>query len=390
VRRLGALLAAAALATAGCGGDDDKGAAGGPKKVETTRVQVVEGLGRQGGFDAEGIYKRLSPGVVTVISVFSGGPSILGSDSEGGLGSGFVIDGEGHLATNAHVVTTGEGAKLKRAKAVYVEFSDGNRVGAQIVGADPNADVALLKVDPSELKLVPLKLGSSHDLRVGEPVATVGSPFGEPQSLSVGVVSAVDRAIESLTAFSIGNAIQTDAGINHGNSGGPLLDAKGEVVGINAQIRSSSGQGEGVGFAVPVDTAKRSLDQLRRDGKVRYGFLGVTSQELYPQLARRLGVGVERGALVVKVQKDSPGDDAGLEAGKDKIDFQVQRDVPKGGDVIVAVDGKRVQESGDLANLISVKQPGQRVKLRVVRGDHTRTVTVKLAERPAGTRPTGG
>jgi S1-C subfamily serine protease len=391
VRRLGALIAAAAVAAAGCGGDDgDNGGAAAPKEVETTRVEVVEGLGKRGGFDPQAIYKRLSPGVVTVISIFSGGPAILGGDDQGGLGSGFVIDGDGYVATNAHVVTTGEGSKIKRAKAVYVEFSDGNRVGARIVGTDPNADVALLKVDPSGLELTPLKLGSSDDLTVGEPVATIGSPFGERQSLSVGVVSAVDRAIESLTAFSIGDAIQTDAAINRGNSGGPLLDARGEVIGINAQIRSSSGGGEGVGFAVPVDTARRSLGELRRHGKIRYAFLGVSSQGLYPQLAKRLGLDVERGALVVKVERDTPADDAGLEAGKDKIDFQALEDIPKGGDVIVAVDGARVEESGDLADLISAKRPGERVRLRVVRDDDTRTVSVKLAERPAQIRPSGG
>jgi S1-C subfamily serine protease len=390
VRRLGALLGAAALAAGGCGGDDDEGAGGGPQKVETTRVQVVEGLGDKGGFDPAGIYKRLSPGVVTVVSIFSGGPAILGNDPEGGLGSGFVLDGDGNIATNAHVVSTGEGSKLKRAKAVYVEFSDGDRVGARIVGTDPNADVALLKIDPSGLSLTPLKLGSARNLTVGEPVAAIGSPFGERQSLSVGVVSAVDRAIESLTAFSIGDAIQTDAAINRGNSGGPLLDAKGEVIGINSQIKSSSGGGEGVGFAVPVETVKRSLGQLRRDGKVSYAFLGVTSQGLYPQLANRLGLDVKRGALVVKVQKDSPADDAGLEAGDDKIDFQGQQDIPKGGDVIVAVDGARVEESGDLADLISVKEPGKKVDLRVVRGDDVRTVSVKLEQRPAQIRSSGG
>jgi S1-C subfamily serine protease len=248
----------------------------------------------------------------------------------------------------------------------------------------------MIKVDPAGLKLTPLELGSSHDLVVGEPVATLGSPFGEPQSLSVGVVSAVDRSISSLTAFSIGKAIQTDAAINHGISGGPLLDSQGKVVGIAAQTDPTGGQGSGVGFAVPVDTAKRSLGQLRKDGKVRYGFLGVTSQALYPQLAKRLGVSAGRGAIVVKVAKGSPADDADLKAGEDKVDFQSQQDIPKGGDVIVAVDGKRVVEPGDLADLVSFKNPGETVKLRVVRGDKTRTVSVKLEERPANTRPSGG
>ena len=387
--RLRAAVAIAVVAAlAGCGGGGGKG--GAARTVEKTRVEVVKGLGSKGGFDAEGIYRRLSPGVVTVISLFGGGPPILGGQGEGGLGSGFVIDGDGHIATNAHVVTSGAGARLRRAKSVYIEFADGNRVSAKIVGADPFADVALLKVDPGGLDLTPLTLGASHDLKVGEPVATVGSPFGQAQSLSVGVVSALDRAIESLTAFSIGNAIQTDAAINHGNSGGPLLDAKGQVVGISAQINSDTGQGEGVGFAVPVDTAKRSFEQLRRDGKVHYGFLGVTSEGLYPQLAKRLGLKIDHGALVAKVVKGGPADDAGIAPGKDKISFQLLQDVPKGGDVIVAVDGKPVVDPGDLADLISFRRPGDTVKLRVQRGGATRTVSVKLGERPANTRPTGG
>ena len=236
--------------------------------MTTTRVKVVEGIGSKGGFDPAQIYDRLAPGVVTILSLFEGGASILDDGGEGGQGSGFVIDGEGYIATNAHVVTSDSGG---RAEQVFVEFSDGNRVEAKIVGVDPNADVALLKVDPSGLSLTPLRLGVSHGIVVGEPVAAIGSPFGERQSLSIGVISAIDRNIESLTRFQIGDAIQTDAAINPGNSGGPLLDAHGRVLGINAQIKSQSGGGEGVGFAIPVDAVSRSLRELRaqRQGRLR-------------------------------------------------------------------------------------------------------------------------
>ncbi len=269
MRRAAAVTAALlAAAAAGCSVNDDDGRAGGlagaQPRSTTTRVQVVEGIGRHGGFDPRQIYERLSPGVVTVISIFDGNGFQVGEDGSGGQGSGFVLDGQGYVATNAHVVT--EEDELDRAEQVYVEFSDGNRVEADIVGVDLNADVALLKVDPGGLSLTPLRLGSSHDISVGEPVAAIGSPFGERQSLSVGVVSAVDRNISSLTRFGIGDAIQTDAAINPGNSGGPLLDAKGEVLGINAQIKTDSGGGEGVGFAVPVDAVRRSLDELRAEG----------------------------------------------------------------------------------------------------------------------------
>ena len=199
---------------------------------------------------------------------------MLEDGGEGGQGSGFVLDDEGYIATNAHVVTK-EDDNSARAERVFVQFPDGNRVPAEIVGHDPNADVALLKVEPSGLELTPLRLGRSAGLQVGEPVAAIGSPFGEEQSLSVGVVSALDRNIQSLTRFGIGDAIQTDAAINPGNSGGPLLDAHGRVIGINAQIKSQSGGGEGVGFAIPVDAVRRSLAELREDGRVEYGYLGV-------------------------------------------------------------------------------------------------------------------
>ena len=330
-----------ALLLAGCNGDDSDPAPV-AQEVRTTKVEVVEGLGEKGSFDASALYDRLSPGVVTVISLFGdNGASILrGEDGgEGGQGSGFILDGEGYIATNAHVVTTGEPPRTKRAKQVYVELSDGNRVGAKIVGDDPNADVALLKIDPAGLKLTPIELGKSSDLAVGTPVAAIGSPFGERQSLSVGVISALDRSIDSLTQFTIGDAIQTDAAINPGNSGGPLLNGQGQVLGINSQIKSTSGGGEGVGFAVPVDTVRRSLRELRRDGKVDYGYLGVTSQPLYPQLAKRLDLPDTAGALIVQVQKGSPADKSGLETGGRKIEFQGQPDIPADGDVILAVDG---------------------------------------------------
>jgi len=215
-----AVLAVLALGPSACSDEEEEkadtgsGAAAAQSdtpKVRTTRVEVVEGLGAKGRLDASSLYDRLSPGVVTILSVFDGGASLLSEDGgEGGQGSGFVLDEEGYIATNAHVVTTGDAPATERAKEVFVEFSDGNRVPAEIIGDDPNSDVALIKVDPAGLDLTPLELGRSDDLIVGQPVAAIGSPFGERQSLSVGVVSALDRNIESLTAFAIGNAIQTD------------------------------------------------------------------------------------------------------------------------------------------------------------------------------------
>ena len=380
---LAGAVCAFALAAAGCSlGEDDSGdsaSTDAPERVETTRVQVVEGTGTKNGFDARGIYDQLAPGVVTVISLFGEGDGPLGSQ-QGGLGSGFVLDGDGYIATNTHVVTSGSG--LSRARQVYVDFADGNRVTARIVGIDPNADVALLKIDPKGLSLTPLELGELEHLQVGDPVAAIGSPFGEEQSLSVGVISALDRNIASLTDFGIGDAIQTDAAINRGNSGGPLLDAHGRVIGINAQIKTETGEGAGVGFAIPVDTVKRSLELLREDGEAEYGYLGVSTQELYPQLADRLGLDVDTGALVSEVVEDSPADDAGLTAGDRLIDFQGQTDIAADGDVIVAVNGETLTRTADLADLISLLEPGEQVELGIVRDGEERTIDVELGERP--------
>jgi S1-C subfamily serine protease len=374
------LLAAIGLVAAGCDSDEDESGSA-PREVTTTRVEVVEGLGREGGFDPDQIYERLSPGVVTVISIFEGGASLLDEDGEGGQGSGFVLDSDGYIATNAHVVTSGEATGSGRAEDVFVEFADGNRVPAEIVGDDPNADVALLKVDPGGLQLTPLRLGSSADLQVGEPVAAIGSPFGEKQSLSIGVISAIDRNIESLTRFRIGNAVQTDAAINPGNSGGPLLDGRGQVIGVNAQIKSESGGGEGVGFAIPVSAVARSLRELREDGRVDYGYLGVTTLQLWPQLARRLELTTRDGGLVQVVEEDSSAEDAGLREGSDEIEFQATP-VRTGGDVIVAVNGRRITRSEDLADVISAMSAGERVRLEVLRDGRRRTIEVELGQRP--------
>jgi S1-C subfamily serine protease len=380
-RACAVFLAAIGLVAAGCDSDDDESASA-PREVTTTRVQVVEGLGREDGFDPDQIYERLSPGVVTVISIFEGGASLLDEDGEGGQGSGFVLDSQGYIATNAHVVTAGATGGSGQAEDVFVEFADGNRVPAEIVGDDPNADVALLKVDPGGLNLTPLQLGSSDRLQVGEPVAAIGSPFGERQSLSIGVISAVDRNIESLTRFQIGNAIQTDAAINPGNSGGPLLDARGRVIGVNAQIKSESGGGEGVGFAIPVDAVERSLRELREDGRVEYGYLGVTTLPLWPQLARRLDLNARDGGLVQVVEEDSPAEEAGLRGGGDEIEFQATP-LRTGGDLIVAVNGRRLTRTQDLADVISAMSAGERVELQVLRDGKRRTIDVELGQRPA-------
>jgi S1-C subfamily serine protease len=386
VRRLALALC---VLVAGCGGGGSGGSADkkAPARTTTTRVQVIEDLGgKSSGFDPQAIYKREAPGVVTVISVFGSGGigSILRGEGGGdsGLGSGFVLDGDGEIVTNAHVVTSGENAAIRKARQVYVEFADGNRVDAKIVGYDPNADVALLKIDPGGLTLDPLPLGSSSDVPVGSPVAAMGSPFGEEQSLSVGVVSAVDRDVESLTKFRIPGAIQTDAAINPGNSGGPLVDARGRVIGINQQIKTNSGGGEGVGFAVPIDLIKRSIDQLRETGRVAYSYLGVASQAVYPQLAEKFDLPVDRGAWLQDVSGGGPADKAGLQGGGTaEHEFQAST-FRTGGDIVVRVGDTRVDDPSDLSDAIATLDPGEEVEVEVYRGDKKRTIEVRLGERP--------
>ncbi len=389
---LAALLAAGAIAAAGCGDDASDAEVAATTTTTTTTTGGSERVvvqAEDGAFDARSIYGSASPGVVTVISVFGGSPtpSIFGGGGGGaGQGSGFVISNDGEILTNAHVVTdassTGTPTRpLHEANEIYVQFADRNQVEADVVGFDPFADVALLKVDPEGIDMHPLSLGSENDVEVGDAVAAIGSPFGQNQSLSVGIVSATDRSIDSLTDFGIDGAIQTDASINPGNSGGPLLDADGEVVGINQQIQTSSGGNEGVGFAVPIDLAERSVDQLRDDGEVAYAYAGVTTQPLYPQLADRLGIDADTGALVSKVEPDSPADDAGLQAGDDRIRFQ-GAEVEAGGDLITAVEGQRLEDNSDLPRIVSLLDPGDEVTLDVIRDGEHQQLEITLGERP--------
>jgi len=376
-----AVLLASALLGAGCGsGGDGDDSAEAPEQTTTQQV-VVEAAA--GDFNAAEIYERAAPGVVTIVSIFDASDSILGGSA--GQGSGFVVSDDGEIITNAHVVTNGGkgngGGDPKPAKQVYVEFADRNRVAAQVVGFDPDADVALIKVNPEEVELRPLELSGRNAVAVGEPVAAIGSPFGERQSLSVGVISANDRTIESLTDFSIDHAIQTDASINPGNSGGPLLDAESKVIGINQQIETNSGSNSGVGFAIPVSAVRYSLEQLREGGEVEYAYLGVSTQALWPQLADELGIDADAGAVISEVVDGGPADKAGLQGSDDQITFQGSQ-VDTGGDVILSVDGQRLVEESDLAELVSQRRPGTTVTLEILRDDGREEIEVELDARP--------
>jgi len=336
----------------------------------------------RGAFDPAKLYASRSDGVVTIYAN-------LGA-SGASQGSGFVVARDGVILTNAHVITNVAESPddVRGASAVYVEFTDGERVAAEVVGWDLFSDVGVVRVSPDDHALAPVPLGRSSTVRVGEPVAAIGSPFGQQTSLSVGVVAAIGRSIDSLApGFAVANAIQTDAPINRGNSGGPMFDAAGRVIGINAQIRSTSGTAEGVGFAIPIDVAKRSLEQLLESGRVRYAYIGVRTQDVTPGLAEAFDLAVDRGALITRVESDTPADTAGLRGGS-RSEVYNGLAVTLGGDLIVAIGGRPVRSAEDVSRLVtSVLRPGQTVAFTVLRGGTTRaTVDVTLGDRPANRR----
>jgi 2-alkenal reductase len=353
--------------------------------VETTAASAqgagaksTSALGRT--FDPARVYARSSPGVVTIFALFEPGDD---PENHVAQGSGFVVSRQGHVLTSAPVITRTGDDVLEPARRLYVEFSDRDRVPAKLVGVDPYDDVGVLRVDPEAHRVAPLPLGDSDQVVVGEPVAAIGSPFGNVDSLVVGVVSATGRSIDSLSAaYTVVDAIQTDAPITHGNSGGPLLDAAGRVIGINAQIRSESGSSDGVGFAVPINSAARSMRQLLARGRVSYPYVGITSDDVTPSIARRLGQPVRRGALVSRVLRDGPAARAGLRGGNRRIEVD-GRIVTSGGDVIVAIGGQPVTNKDDVARLLIRRyEAGDSVPFTIVRDGRRQEIPVTLAERP--------
>jgi len=327
------------------------------------------------------IYKRSGPGVVRVTSVgqASGSADPLAPDDPQqvplGEGSGFVIDKAGHIVTNYHVV--------QNAQEVEVTFSGGDSVTATVVGVDPSTDLAVLEVELPANALTPLPLGDSDEVQVGDEVVAIGNPFGLDRTVTKGIVSALQRQITAPNGFTIDEAIQTDAAINHGNSGGPLIDTQGEVIGVNSQIETGgvSEGNVGVGFAVPVNTVKDVAAQLIQTGKVERAFLGIEMEPITSELADAIHLPVDKGVLIAVVRPGSPAAQAGLRGGDSQVIVNGQS-YSIGGDVITAVNGTPITDPDQLRELILGMKPGDNVQLEVNRDGSTLTITVELGRQP--------
>jgi S1-C subfamily serine protease len=335
------------------------------------------------GLSVNDIYDRTSPGVA-FISATQEAASPAPFDPLGGgggaqravaTGSGFVIDDDGHIITNAHVVDGASDLQVKLG-------DDETTYDAKLVGKDESSDIAVIEVDAPSDQLQPLELGDSSGLDVGDPVVAIGNPFGLDRTATAGIVSALQRQISAPNGFTITDVVQTDAAINPGNSGGPLLDASGAVVGVNSQIESSINGNVGIGFAVPINTAREVAQQLIEDGSVEHAFLGITGADLTPEIADVINLDHDGGALVQAVVPDSPADEAGLEAGDATVNVGGQR-VRVGGDLIIEADGQPVDSMEDVIAAVDSKQPGDDLELKVLRGGDERTISVELADRPA-------
>jgi len=315
------------------------------------------------------IFEKAEPGVVRVNT--QGNQT---TNETGGVGSGFVFDKKGHVITNAHVI---EGSTK-----TIVTFLDGRSYNAEIIGIDQYTDIGVIKVN-ADLKLLnPLSLGDSSSLQVGEPITAIGNPFGLSGSMTSGIISQMGRLLPSDSGFQIPDVIQTDAAINPGNSGGPLLNMRGEIVGINTAIQSTTGEFTGVGFAIPSQTVAKIVPTLISDGEYNHPWIGISGRDIDPDMANILGVEDALGFLIITVVEDSPASKAGL-IGSDKIIEADGREYSVGGDIILAVDGIDVRKIDDiLIHLQRVKTVGDEMNLEILRDSRTTNVTITLQERP--------
>src|SRR5262245_18963690 len=329
------------------------------------------------------IYRRAAPGVVQITSTTLSQGEVdplfgfpLPQQEEKAQGSGFVIDESGYVVTNYHVVAG--------ATDIDVSFSNKESMKGRVIGTDQATDVALLKVDDDARALTPVELGNSEDVQVGDSVVAIGNPFGLERSITAGIVSALQRTIESPAQSPIDRVIQTDAPINRGNSGGPLLNAAGQVIGVNTQIATDSSSSEagnvGIGFAVPINTVRDVVDQLERRGRVEHAELGVGVQELNKETAELFRLPVTSGLLVTGVKDGTGADKAGLKAGETQVVVAGESWL-LGGDILVKAGGAKLATDADLRRVEAAAKPGQRIKVELYRGDKKKTVTVVLSRR---------
>ena len=329
------------------------------------------------GMSVNEIYERAASGVVRVNSTSnSTAASGLGSQQTSALGSGFVIDKTGHIVTNYHVV---EGADV-----VTVSFSNRDTVKAEVVGTDPSSDIAVLRVNTAASALTPLPLGNSDAVEVGDPVVAIGNPFGLDRTVTAGIVSALQRLITAPNRFTIDHVIQTDAPINHGNSGGPLLSSRGQVIGVNTQIETgdTATGNVGIGFSVPSNTVKDVVAQIIRTGRVDHAYLGISGQEVTPDVADKYNLPVKAGVVVESVTNDSGADKAGVEGGKTQVVVAGETYV-LGGDIIVSFDGAKISSIEQLRDAVAAHKPGDKVTVVIYRDAKKTSVTVTLGRQPA-------
>jgi S1-C subfamily serine protease len=378
-----ATLVAAAVLGGGValGGAAAFGKLGETKVVEASQPAVAQPVAfqRARGRTINEIYRAAAPGVVHITATGQTSDPFGGTQEQQAVGSGFVIDKAGHIVTNYHVV---EGAT-----SVEVSFSNNESMKAKVIGKDPATDIAVLKVNAPSRALKPLTLGDSTAVRVGDQVIAIGNPLGYDRSVSSGIVSAVQRSITAPNQIStIGHVIQTDAALNHGNSGGPLLNANGEVIGVNAQIApSSSNANIGIGFAIPIDTVKQITSALIDHGKVEHAFLGIEAKAIDSQIAQIFHLPSDHGLILARVIKGTGAAEAGLRAGTTEVVVEGES-WPAGGDLIVEADGRTMRSIDNLRDVIADKKPGSSLKLELYRGSKKMTVTVKLGRQPASPR----
>jgi S1-C subfamily serine protease len=332
------------------------------------------------------IYRRAAPGVVQITSTtvqqvvptdpFFGFPFGFPEErAQRALGSGFVVDKAGHILTNYHVV--------QGARDIEVSFTNNDSLKATVVGSDPSTDIAVLKVDASSRALTPLALGDSDRVRVGDGVVAIGNPLGLQRTVTAGIVSALHRGLIAPNGYRIDEVIQTDAAINSGNSGGPLLNARGEVIGVNSQIATAEGStgNIGIGFAVPMNMVKEVVSQLIEKGRVERAYLGLGTREISSDLARVFRLPVDHGLIVQSVARGSGAARAGIRAGATQVVVAGESYV-LGGDIVVQVGNREVRSLDGLRRALAEKEPGDTVRLKLYRGDETKTVEVKLGRQP--------